>query len=54
MKQKFENVWEDKYKQMRRSRQNNKLEQWVLNWAVKDEVLGPILRSDKQKDFFHL
>ena len=44
----------DKYKQMRSSRQIDKLEQWVMHWAVKDEVLGLILGSDKQKVFFHL
>ena len=54
MKQKFENIKEDKNKQMRRSRQKDKLEQWVMNWAVKDEVLRSILRSDKQKIIFPL
>ena len=54
MKQKFENIKEDKYKQMRWSRQKDKLEQWVMNWAVKNEVLGSILRSDKQKIIFPL
>ena len=54
MKQKFENIKEVKYKQMRWSRQKDKLEQWVMNWAVKNEVLGSILRSDKQKITFPL
>ena len=54
MKQKFENIKEDKNKQMRRSRQKNKLKQWVMNWAVKVEVLGSILRSDEQKIIFPL
>ena len=39
---------------MRRNRQNDKLEQWVLNWAVKDEVLGSILYCDNQKHLFQL
>ena len=39
---------------MRGSRQINKLEQWVMHWAVKDEVLGSILWNKKQKVFFHL
>ena len=39
---------------MRRNRQNDKFEHWVMNWAVKDEVLGSILGSKKQKVFFHL
>ena len=37
---------------MRSSRQNDKLEQWVMQTAVKDEVLGSILGSNKQKVFF--
>ena len=52
MKQNIENIKEDKYKLMRRSSQNNKLEQWVMHRAVKDEVLGSILGSNKQKVFF--
>ena len=39
---------------MRNSRQNDKLEQWVMHTAVKDVVLGSILGSSKQKVFFHL
>ena len=39
---------------MTRCRQIDCLEQWVMIWAAKDEVLGSILRSDKQKVFFHL
>ena len=51
-KRKFENIKENKYKQMRSSRQNDKLEQWVMQTAVKDVVLGSILGSNKQKVFF--
>ena len=47
MKRKFENIKGDKYKQMRSSRQNDKLEQRVKHRAVKDEVLGSILSSNK-------
>ena len=36
---------------MRNSRLNDKLEQWVMHWAVKDDVLGPIL-GFKYKNFF--
>ena len=54
MKQNIENIKEDKYKLKRRSSQNNKLEQWVMHRAVKDEVLGSILGSNKQKVFFDL
>ena len=39
---------------MRRNRQNDMLEQCVMNWAVKDEFLGSILSCDNQKVFFHL
>ena len=53
-KRKFKNIKEDKHKQMRSSRQNDKLEQWVMHTAVKDEVLGSILGSNKPKNFFHL
>ena len=41
-KRKCENIKVDKYKQMRSSRQNDKLEQRVMHMAVKDEVLGSI------------
>ncbi len=34
------------------SRQIDKLEQCVKHWAVKDEVLGSILVSNKQSVFF--
>ena len=34
---------------MRGSRQTNKLEQWVMHRAVKNEVLGSILGSYIQK-----
>ena len=54
MKQKFENIKEDKNKQMKRSRQKNKLKQWVMNWAVKVEVLRSILRSNEHKIIFPL
>ena len=39
---------------MKSSRQNDKLEHWVMHRDVKDEVLGSILGSNKQKVFFHL
>ena len=54
MKQNIENIKEDKYKLMRRSSQNDKLEQWVMHRAVKDVVLGSILGSNRQKVFFDL
>ena len=52
MKRKFDNIAEDKPKQMRNSRRNDKLEQWVMHWAFKDDVLGLILGCKKQKVFF--
>ena len=52
-KRKFENIKQDNCKQMRRNMQNDKLEQWVMDRAVKDEVLGSILGSNKQRIFFH-
>ncbi len=36
---------------MRSSRQNDKFEHWVMQTAVKDEVLGSMLGSNKQKVF---
>ena len=54
MKQNIENIKENKCKLKRRSSQNYKLEQWVMHKAVKDEVLGSILGSNKQKLFFDL
>ena len=36
---------------MKSSRQNDKLEQWVMDRDVEDEVLGSILGSNKQKFF---
>ena len=54
MKRNNENIKEDKCKLKRRSSQNDKLEQWVMHRAVKDEVLGSILGSNKQKVFFDL
>ena len=54
MKQNIENIKEVKYKQMRRNSQNDKLEQRVMHWAVKDVVLGSILGRNKQKVFFNL
>ena len=36
---------------MKSSRQNDKLEHWVMHRDVKDEVLGSILGSNKQKNF---
>ena len=53
MKQNIKNIKEDKCKLMRRSSQNDKLEQWVMHRAVKDEVLGSILGSNNQRVFFH-
>ena len=53
-KRKCKNIKKDKYKQMRSSRQNDKLEQGVMHRAVKDEALGSIFGSKKQKVFFHL
>ena len=52
MKQNIENIQEDKCKRKRRSSQNDKLEQWVMQRTVKDEVLGSILGNNKQKVFF--
>ena len=54
IKQNIENKKEDKHKLMRRSSQNDKLEQWVMHRAVKDDVLGSILGCNKQKVFFDL
>ena len=54
MKQNIENIKEDKYKLMTRSSQNDKLEKWVMHRAVKDEVLGSIVGSNRQKVFFDL
>ena len=46
-KRKVENKEVDKYEQMRSSRQNDKLEQWTLQRAVNNEVLGSIFSSKK-------
>ena len=54
LKQNIENIKEDKCKLKRRSSQNDKLEQWVMHRAVKDEVLGSILGSNNQNVFFDL
>ena len=54
LKQNIENIKEDKCRLKRRSSQKDKLEQWVMHRAVKDEVLGSILGSNKQKVFFDL
>ena len=54
MKRKFESIKEDKYKQMKRSSQIDKLELWVMHRAVKDEVMGSMLGSNKQIVFFHI
>ncbi len=54
MIQNFENIKQDKYKQMRSDMRNDKLEQWVMHRAVIDEVMGSILGSNKQKVFIHL
>ena len=37
---KFEKKKEDKYKQKRSGRQNDKVKQWVMHTAVKNEVRG--------------
>ncbi len=52
MKQKFENIKENKYKHMMRSRQDDKLEQWVMHTADKDEVLDSSLGGKKKKKVF--
>ena len=54
MNQRIENIKEDKYKLMRRSSRNDKLEQWVMHRAVKDDVLGSIVGCNKQKVFLDL
>ena len=54
MKQKCVNLKVEKHKQVGSIRQNDKLEQWVMQRAVKDEVLGSILGSNKHKVFFDL
>ncbi len=38
--------------QMRSSRQNDKLEQWVMHSTVENDILGSILGSEIQKVFF--
>ncbi len=48
----FENIKEDKFKQMRSSWQNDKLEQWVMHREVREDVLGSILGCKKQTGFF--
>ena len=48
----FDNIKQDRHKPMRRSRQNDKLEQCVKHRAVKDEVLGSILSTKKTKRLF--
>ena len=53
-KRKCRNIIVDKYKQMISSMLNDKLEQWVMHQAVKNEVLGTNLGSNKQKIFFHV
>ena len=52
MKRKFENIKEDKPKQMRNGRQNDKLDQLVMHWAFKDDVLGASVGCKKTKDIF--
>ncbi len=49
---KCENIKVDKCKQMRSSRQNDKIKQWVMHRAVIDDVLGLVLDGKKQKIFF--
>ncbi len=41
----FEMIYVDKYKLVRSFRQNDKLEQWVMDKADKFEVMGSILIS---------
>ena len=50
--QQYDIIWIDKQKQMRNSWQNDMLEQWVMHWAIKQEVLGSILGLKKWKVFF--
>ncbi len=50
-KQKYDNIYVDKRKQMTSRCQNDKIEQWVMHWSFKHEVLGAILRR-KNKKFF--
>ena len=50
-KRKCENIKVDKYGQMRSSRQNDKLDQWVMHRAVKHDILGSILGCKNQKVF---
>ncbi len=52
MKQKCEYKKLDKHKQMRSSRLNDILEQWEMHRAVRDEVLGSIIGSSNQINFF--
>ena len=51
MKQNCKKILVDKHKQGGSSRQNDKLEQWVMDSAVEVDVLGLILGS-KKKFFF--
>ncbi len=53
MKQKYENIYIEKHKKIRRSRQNEKLKQWVMERAIKDVVLGSIL-GRKRETFLSL
>ena len=42
----------EKHKQIRNSRQNDKLEQWIMHRTVEDDVLGSILGCPVKKKFF--
>ena len=50
-KQKYDNICNGKHKQMRSSWQNDMLEQWVMHWAFKQDVLGSILGLKIEKFF---
>ena len=42
----------EKHKQIRNSRQNDKLEQWIMHRTVEDDVLGSIVGCQVKKSFF--
>ena len=50
--QQYDIIWIDKQKQMINNWWNDMLEQWVLHWAFKHEVLGSIFGLKKWKVFF--
>ncbi len=51
-KQKCEKLQMDKHEQVRCSRKNDKLKQWVMDWVVQVIVLGLILANKKGKVIF--